>query len=48
MKEQEKLHTTNYYDTFIAVAEDCPAVSGETPAMKGDKGARAHSVRAQL
>lgn len=37
MKEREKLHTTNYYDTFIAVAEDCPAVSGETPAMKGDK-----------
>jgi hypothetical protein len=25
------MKTTNYYDTFIEVAEDCPAGSGEIP-----------------
>lgn len=30
------LHTTNYTDTFIEVAEDCPATSGEMPLQKGD------------
>ncbi|MFT4119854.1 DUF6157 family protein [Bradyrhizobium sp.] len=25
------IHTTNYFDTFIRVAEDCPARSGEEP-----------------
>lgn len=30
-----KTHTTNYQDTFIEVAEDCPAHSGETPPDKG-------------
>ncbi|MEV8135478.1 DUF6157 family protein [Microbacterium aurantiacum] len=25
------MHTTNYVDTFIEAAEDCPAVSGEEP-----------------
>jgi len=29
-------HTTNYTDTFIEVAEDCPAASGEVPPQKGD------------
>lgn len=27
--------TTNYYDTFIAVAPDCPVVSAEVPAARG-------------
>lgn len=31
-----KVHTTNYENTFIEVAEDCPAVSGEIPKQKGD------------
>lgn len=30
-------HTTNYYNTFITVAEDCPATEAETPPTKGDK-----------
>lgn len=37
MKEQEQLHTTNYYDTFITVSDDCPAHKGEIPVTKGDK-----------
>ena len=32
-----KLHTTNYYNTFITIADDCPAVTGETPPAKSDK-----------
>ena len=31
-----KVHTTNYHNTFILVAEDCPATSGEIPQLKGD------------
>lgn len=31
-----KTHTTNYIDTFIAVADDCAATSGEVPPTKGD------------
>lgn len=31
-----KVHTTNYYNTFIEVAEDCPASAGEVPPVKGD------------
>ncbi|MBP1223466.1 DUF6157 family protein [Flavobacterium sp. 1355] len=31
-----KVHTTNYENTFIEVAEDCPAISGEVPKQKGD------------
>jgi hypothetical protein len=27
----KSLHTTNCYDTFIQVAEDCPARTGEEP-----------------
>ena len=30
-----KVHTTNYNDTFITVADDCPATKGEIPAEKG-------------
>lgn len=29
-----KTHTTNYVDTFIEVAEDCPATKGEIPPLK--------------
>ena len=32
-----KLHTTNYYNTFIATADDCSAIKGELPAVKGDE-----------
>ena len=31
-----KVHTTNYHDTFIVVADDCPTVMGEVPPRKGD------------
>lgn len=30
-------HTTNYYDTFITIAEDCQAKKGEMPPIKGEK-----------
>lgn len=30
------IHTTNYTDTFIAVADDCTATAGEIPPAKGD------------
>ena len=28
------MHTTNYFDTFIQVAEDCPAQTGEEPPLR--------------
>lgn len=31
-----KVHTTNYVDTFIEVADDCPTDICETPKSKGD------------
>ncbi|HWV72688.1 MAG TPA: DUF6157 family protein [Pseudosphingobacterium sp.] len=31
-----KTHTTNYFDTFIQVAEDCPVASGEVPSLAFD------------
>lgn len=31
------MHTTNYYNTFIEVAEDCPAKEAEVPKMRGGK-----------
>jgi hypothetical protein len=31
-----KVHTTNYQDTFILIADDCPATAGEIPPLKGD------------
>ena len=31
------MHTTNYFDTFIEVAEDSPASKGEVPPYRGDK-----------
>lgn len=30
------MNTTNYYNTFIQVAEDCPASAAEVPPKKGD------------
>ncbi|HET8735145.1 MAG TPA: DUF6157 family protein [Pricia sp.] len=30
-----KTHSTNYFNTFIEVAEDCPARFGETPPLRG-------------
>lgn len=30
------MHTTNYFNTFISIAEDCPANTGEVPPQKGD------------
>ncbi len=32
-----KIHSTNYENTFIEIAEDCPASQGEIPPVKGDK-----------
>ena len=32
-----KVHTTNYQNVFIEIADDCPATSGKVPAVKGDK-----------
>lgn len=31
-----KIHTSNYHNTFIEVAEDCPSTTGEIPPLKGD------------
>lgn len=31
-----KVHTTNYFDTFIAIAEDCPSCNGSVPPLKGE------------
>lgn len=31
------MHTTNYFNTFIEVAEDCPAGRGEIPPVKAEK-----------
>ncbi len=33
----EKIHTTNYYDTFIQVAQDIKVACGTKPASKSDK-----------
>lgn len=32
-----KTHTTNYYDTFIEIADDSPTGKAEIPPQKGDK-----------
>lgn len=32
-----KLHTTNYKDTLIEIAEDCPTNKGTIPPLRGDK-----------
>src|SRR5690606_19895918 len=30
------MHTTNYYNTFIEAAEDCPVMESEIPKMRGE------------
>jgi hypothetical protein len=30
------MHSTNYTNTFIEVAEDCPVTAAETPPVRGD------------
>lgn len=30
-------HSTNYYNTLIEAAEDCPVTTGEVPPLRGDK-----------
>lgn len=37
-----KTHSTNYTNTFIEVAEDCPVTIAEAPPLKGDKKTVAH------
>ncbi len=32
-----KLHSTNYADAFIRIAEDCPVATGTTPPDRGGK-----------
>lgn len=32
-----KVHSTNYTNAFIEVAEDCPARAGEVPPQKGEQ-----------
>ena len=31
------MKTTNYYNTLIEIAEDCPAAAGEVPPTRGNK-----------
>lgn len=31
------MHTTNYFNSFIEVAEDCPINEGQIPPIKGNK-----------
>ena len=37
MDSKQKIHTTNYTDTFIEVAADSSAREGKVPAQKGEK-----------
>jgi hypothetical protein len=30
------MHTTNYHNTFIEIAEDCPLQASELPPQKGE------------
>jgi hypothetical protein len=32
-----KVHTTNYQDAFIEIAEDCPVTKGEVPPLKNEQ-----------
>lgn len=31
------MHTTNYFNTLIEIAEDCPSQEGQVPPLKGEK-----------
>ncbi|MDF2189126.1 DUF6157 family protein [Paraflavitalea sp. CAU 1676] len=33
---KDRVHTTNYHNTFIEIADDCPVRIGEVPPQKGD------------
>lgn len=35
--DKMKIHSTNYENTFIEIAEDCPVNEGQEPPKKGDK-----------
>jgi len=37
MKQQDKTHTTNYFDTLIEVSDDCKVTAGQIPALKNDQ-----------
>lgn len=37
MTQPDKIHTTNYTDTFIEVADDCKVSQGLVPEIKNDK-----------
>ena len=37
MKKTEGPRSTNYFDTFIEVAEDCPVTKAEIPKQKGEE-----------
>ncbi len=37
MTTQDKQYTTNYFDTFIEVAEDCKFLASQIPAIKNDR-----------
>lgn len=32
-----KVHTTNYKNTFIEIADDCPVINGEIPPLKKER-----------
>jgi hypothetical protein len=38
-----RMHTTNYQNTFIEIADDCPVKIGEVPPQKGDNKTVANS-----
>jgi len=37
MKPSGELHTINYFDTFIEVADDCKVSAGEIPVIRNNK-----------
>ncbi|MFK8045701.1 MAG: DUF6157 family protein [Crocinitomicaceae bacterium] len=37
MEKRDPMHTTNYFNTFILLADDCSAREGIMPTPKGDK-----------
>lgn len=41
--KDSKLHSTNYHNTFIEIADDCPVKLGEIPPQKGDTKTVAYS-----
>ena len=37
MTQQDKQHTTNYFNTFVEVANDWKVLAGQIPEIKNDK-----------